>query len=49
MNSWNVVVDGQVIDTVFYHSSCDADYVRRTLIEHDGYPGDIEVELEIDD
>ena len=41
--SWNVVHRGRVIDTVWYTSDCDADYVRRSLINHDGYPWDIRV------
>lgn len=31
------------VDTVFYDNACDADWVRKTLIEHDGYQVDIEV------
>lgn len=35
--AWNVYLNGKLIDTVFYDKDCDADYVRRGLIEHDGY------------
>ena len=35
--AWNVWLLGRLIDTVFYDADCDADYVRRGLIDHDGY------------
>jgi hypothetical protein len=41
MNAWNVFVGRKCIDTVFYTANCDADYVRRSLINHDGYPWNI--------
>jgi hypothetical protein len=44
MRVWNVVQNGQLKDTVFYDDSLDADYVLRSLINHDGYPNDITVE-----
>ncbi len=37
MTGWNVYLLGKLIDTVFYDDDCDAEYVRRGLIEHDGY------------
>ena len=37
MQAWNVYLYGKCIDTVFYQKSCDSDYVRRGLVEHDGY------------
>lgn len=40
---WNVYHRGRLIDTVFFNKGCDADYVRRSLIDHDGYPSDIKV------
>lgn len=44
MQAWDVYNgQGKLIDTVFYDSDCDADYVRRGLIGHDGYPPDIRV------
>ena len=39
----NVYSGGKLIDSVFYVPSADADYVRRGLIDHDGYPSDIRV------
>lgn len=46
--TWWVVLrptgpDGEVevIDEVPYDSDCDREYVRRGLIEHDGYPSDV--------
>ena len=45
--AWDVLVpkmSGLVeIDTVFYTEDCDAEYVRRSLVEHDGYPSNIVV------
>lgn len=35
--AWNVYLGTRLIDTVFYTTDCDADYVRRSLIDHDGY------------
>ena len=43
MQAWNVYNCGKRIDTVFFVSNCDADYVRRSLVEHDGYPQSIAV------
>jgi hypothetical protein len=40
---WNVYSGGKLIDSVFYVPNADADYVRRGLINHDGYPSDIRV------
>lgn len=42
MIAWDVYLpreyEGSIqIDTVFYNRGCAADYVRRSLIEHDGY------------
>ena len=37
MVAWNVYLGGKLIDTVFYDDDCDADYVRRGLVDHDGY------------
>lgn len=41
--AWDVYVNDQLIDTVFFDESCDEDYVYRALVEHDGYDPDIEV------
>ena len=34
---WSVYKDGKHITTVYFNRDCDADYVKRSLIEHDGY------------
>jgi hypothetical protein len=40
MQAWKVFYDGYWIDTVYYDKDCDAEYVRETLINHDGHnPG----------
>jgi hypothetical protein len=43
INAWDVFLDGKCIDTVFFDSYCDADYVRRCLVDHDGYDSRIKV------
>lgn len=43
MTAWNVYRNGREIDCVFYNDDCDAEYVRKGLIEHDRYPCDIVV------
>ena len=42
---FNVYLNGKLIDTVFYSASAkvDADEVKRSLINHDGYDGGIKV------
>ena len=38
--AWDVYLNGREIDTVWYDPDCDAEYVKRTLVDHDGYhPG----------
>jgi len=37
MIAWDVWLGARCIDTVFYDTGCDAEYVRRSLIDHDGY------------
>lgn len=34
---WNVYLNGKFIDCVYYMPDCDAEYVRTSLINHDGY------------
>jgi len=41
--AWDVILDGEVIDTVFFNDGCDKEYVRASLIDHDGYDPSIEV------
>jgi hypothetical protein len=40
---WNVYLKGELVDTVPYSSDCDAEYVTRSLVEHDGYDPSIMV------
>ena len=40
---WDVYLKGKLIDTVFYDPDCTADYVKRGLVEHDGYDPRIKV------
>jgi hypothetical protein len=41
--AWDVILNGKIIDTVWYTKDCDADYVRRSLVDHDGYNPNITV------
>lgn len=47
---WRHDRNGKIVrrfsDTVFFDDDCDADYVRRSLINRDGYPDDIFVQRE---
>jgi hypothetical protein len=40
---WNVYLLGKLIDTVWFDADCDAEYVYRALVHHDGYDTRIEV------
>lgn len=43
-HAFNVYRGRKLIDTVFYScTNVDAEEVRRSLINHDGYPADIRV------
>jgi hypothetical protein len=35
--TWNVYLNGELIDTIFYFCNVDEDEVLQDLIEHDGY------------
>lgn len=35
---WDVFYDGKWLDSVWYEKGCTADYVIRSLIDHDGFP-----------
>ena len=43
MNAFNVSLNGKIIDTVFYNDSCDKEYVKDALINHDGFDPNIKV------
>ena len=43
MIAWDVFLNRRIIDTVFYTDDCDAEYVRTSLIGHDGYHPNIRV------
>ena len=43
MIAWNVYHNGKWLDTVHFISSFLEDDVRKSLIDHDGYPADITV------
>jgi hypothetical protein len=35
--AWDVFLNGRLVDTVFFQPECDLHYVRKSLINHDGY------------
>lgn len=41
---WDVVLDGTIVDRVWFLRECDAQHVRRALIEHDGFDARIDVQ-----
>lgn len=44
-NPWDVYLDGNLVDTVWFDEDCEDDYVYRALVEHDGYDSNIVVLL----
>jgi hypothetical protein len=43
MKEIKVYLNGKLIDTVFYDSDCDNDYILNGLINHDGYHPNIKI------
>lgn len=43
MPAFDVTLNRKKIDTVFFDKSCSAEYVRDSLINHDGYDPNIKV------
>jgi hypothetical protein len=43
MGTWEVYCDGALFDVVCFESSCTDDYVKQSLVDHDGYDPNIEV------
>lgn len=41
--AWSVFLGGDEIDVVFFDSRCDHDYVKSSLINHDGLDSGISV------
>lgn len=41
--AWDVILDGEVIDTVFYDSDMGESEVKRSLVNHDGYDSSIKL------
>jgi hypothetical protein len=41
--AWDVYLNGQLIDTVFFDVDLDRDYVMQALVGHDNYDSAIEV------
>lgn len=47
MRAWNILIDGEIFDTVFFDDDCDKVYVYESLVNHDGFPSGIEI-VEVD-
>lgn len=43
MREWNVFLNDKYINTVFFEKGCSHSYVKKSLIEHDGYNPNIKV------
>jgi hypothetical protein len=43
MVAWDVYLGRKWVDTVYYTPDCDAEYVRKGLIDRDGYHPGIQV------
>lgn len=43
MNTFNVYLDGKLVETVFWVINVEAEEVKRSLIDHDGFNPSIEV------
>lgn len=43
MQAWDVYLEGEWIDTVYFQPQIDEGYVRQSLVNHDGYNPDIVV------
>jgi hypothetical protein len=43
MKAWDAFLNGKYIDTVFFSESFDHEYVKKSLVEHDGMNPDIKV------
>jgi hypothetical protein len=43
MKAWKVCLNGKRINEVFFDDDCDADYVKSSLINHDGFDPNITV------
>ena len=41
--AWNVYRGSRLLTTVFYTADCDAEYVKRGLVDHDGFAPDIRI------
>jgi hypothetical protein len=38
MIAWKVYLNNKLINTVYFDESCNKDYIKKSLIEHDGMP-----------
>ena len=47
MQAWNVYVGTKLFDTVYFQDGIAASYVTNSLIDHDGYPANINVVKEV--
>lgn len=45
MSEFRVYRKGKLYDIVFFERTCSKEYVRDSLINHDGYPEDITLKV----
>lgn len=43
MKAWDVYLNGNIIETVFFDCDCGEWYVYRSLVDHDGFDSRITV------
>ena len=43
MKAWDIYLDDKLVDTVFCDKNLSAWHVRRSLVYHDGYPGNVKI------
>lgn len=46
--AWLVYLKGKLLTTVYFTPDCDLEYVKKSLINHDGYDSQIEVVKRVD-
>ena len=43
MTAWNIYLHNRKVDTVFYSTICERNYVYYSLVQHDGLDARIKV------
>lgn len=37
MNAWNIYLNNRIFDVGFFTGNCDSQYIKWSLVNHDGY------------